>query len=187
MLKVEDVFADLPILETKRLLLRKMMLEDQEDVFEYASDPLVTAHTIWDFHRSIDDSIRFIEFMLEKYAKKEPSNWAIVNKDNNKMIGTCGFVYWAPEHSRAEIGYALARPYWSQGLITEAAEKVVEFAFSAMKLNRLEARCNVDNTGSERVMQKLGMQFEGIIREQLFMKGEFKNIKLYSLLKNERG
>jgi [ribosomal protein S5]-alanine N-acetyltransferase len=185
LLKVEDVFGEVPKFETDRLILRKMNLEDKEDVFEYASDPLVTAHTIWDYHKSIDDSIGFLKFMIDKYERHQECNWGIVYKENNKLIGTCGFVYWSPEHNRAEIGYALSRLYWNKGVMTEAMTPLMKFGFETMQLNRLEARCNIDNIGSERVMQKLGMSYEGVIREQLLIKGKFESVKLYSILKRE--
>ncbi|MDO7907451.1 GNAT family N-acetyltransferase [Paenibacillus sp. JX-17] len=75
------------------------------------------------------------------------------------VIGRSGFVSWRPEYGLAEIGYALGSPYWGRGLATEAVRALLRFGFDVMKLNRLEARCNADNTGSERVMQKAGMTF----------------------------
>lgn len=184
-MKIEDVFHNMPTLETDRLILRKMTMEDQHDLFEYASDPELTKYTLWDYHRTLENSIYYLQLILEQYENEQVSNWAIVLKSNKKMIGTCGFVYWAPEHHRAEVGYALSRKYWNRGIMSEAIQELISFGFDNMDLNRIEARCNTGNIGSERIMQKSGMTFEGIIREQLLIKGQFEDIKLYAILKRE--
>ncbi len=184
-LKIGDVFGDLPELVTPRLLLRKLKLEDASDMFEYASDPEVAKDVTWEAHRTVADSLGFLNSVVQKYAKKETSEWGLVLKENGKLVGTCGFVWWRPEHARAEFGYALSRKYWGRGLMTEAAAAVIAFAFGRMKLHRLEARCIITNTGSEKVMLKNGMKYEGLLRDVVYEKGGFKSLKLYSLLKEE--
>ncbi|NDI35566.1 GNAT family N-acetyltransferase [Chengkuizengella sediminis] len=184
-INIEDVFTNIPEIETERLLLRKMRLEDAVDMFEYASDPEMTKYTSWDTHKTVEDSKQFIQMTLEKYENKEISTWGIEHKQDQKLIGGCGFVYWNPDHGRTEIGYSISRSYWNQGLITEASQALIKFAFDKMKVNRVEARCNVENVGSERVMQKLGMTYEGILREQIYIKENYEDVKMYSLLKKE--
>jgi ribosomal-protein-alanine N-acetyltransferase len=184
-MKIEEVFGDLPELKTPRLLLRKLKPEDAADLFEYASDPEVAREVTWEAHRTIEDSKGFLGFVLRKYENRETSEWGVVLKENNKLIGTCGFVWWKPEHARAEIGYALARAYWGRGLMSEAVNAVIHFAFDKMKLNRLEARCNDTNPGSEKVMLKCGMKYEGLLRDVVYEKGSFKSHKSYSLLKSD--
>lgn len=185
MLRIADIFGRFPQLETERLILRKMRKDDAHDLFEYASDPDVSRYTLWDAHRSLQDSQRFLEAVIAQYKSKDVTNWGIEHKADRKLIGTCGFVYWNLDHRRAEIGYALSKSYWNQGLMSEAAYAVLQYGFKTMQLNRLEARCNLENIGSERVMQKIGMTYEGTIREQLLIRGEFKDIKLYSILRSE--
>lgn len=185
-LKTEDVFSDLPELETPRLLLRKLRLEDAADMFEYASDPEVAKDVTWEPHRNIEDSLGFLNSVVRKYSGKQTSEWGLVLKETGKLVGTCGFVWWKPEHAKAEFGYALSRKYWGRGLMTEAAAAVITFGFDKMKLHRLEARCIPANTGSEKVMLKNGMKYEGLLRDVVFEKGGFKSLKLYSLLAEER-
>lgn len=185
-LKIEEIFSDLPELETPRLLLRKLRAEDAADMFEYASDPEVAKDVTWEAHRSIEDSGNFIASVLEKYAKKAASEWGVVLKETGRLVGTCGFVWWRPEHAKAEFGYALSRKYWGRGLMTEAAAAVIAFGFDKMKLHRLEARCIITNTGSEKVMLKNGMKYEGLLRDVVYEKGGFRSLKLYSLLAEER-
>ena len=184
-MKIEDIFSNIPILYTKSLILKKMTLKDAEDLFEYASDPEVTKYVTWAPHKSIDDSIDFLKSVLRRYENNEVSEWGIVYKENNKFIGTCGYVLWVPVHSLAEIAYALSWEYWGKGLVTEAVKEVIKHGFEKMNLNRIYARCFVENIGSQKVLEKVGMKFEGILREQMFIKGKFSDMKIYSILRKE--
>ena len=184
-MKVEDIFSVFPLLETERLILRKMTLEDTQDIFEYASDPDMTTYVTWEPHKSIADAISFINSMNQRYEKVGLSEWGLVYRENNKFIGTCGYMWWRPDHARAEIAYALSRKFWNQGLVTEAVKEIIKFGFEKMMLNRIEARCFLENIASEMVMQKVGMKFEGIQREELFAKGKYHDLKVYSILRRE--
>jgi len=184
-MKIEDIFSNIPILYTKSLILKKMTLKDAEDLFEYASDPEVTKYVTWAPHKSIDDSIDFLKSVLRRYENNEVSEWGIVYKENNKFIGTCGYVLWVPVHSLAEIAFALSMEYWGKGLMTEAVKEVIKYGFEKMNLNRIYARCFVENIGSQKVLEKVGMKFEGILREQMFIKSKFSDMKIYSILSKE--
>jgi ribosomal-protein-alanine N-acetyltransferase len=185
-LEVAEVFADLPPLETERLLLRRARSEDVAAVFAYASDPEVARHTTWEAHGSPEASRAFVESLLARYAAGEVANWMMVLKAEGCVVGSCGFVYWNPHHHRAEIGYALARRLWGMGLMTEAVRRVCDFGFDVMGCNRIEARCLVENVRSSRVLEKAGMTFEGVIREQMYVKGAYRDLRLYSVLRRER-
>ncbi len=184
-MKTEDVFGNLPTLETERLLLRKMKLEDARDLFEYASDPEVTRFTTWSTHQSLQESEEFLRSVLEQYAKQAVASWGVVHKGDVKLIGVCGFNAWWLDHARAEMGYALSRKYWGQSLMTEAVQAVVDFGFRTMELNRIQAVCNIENAASARVMEKVGMTYEGTLREYSFSKGHYSNLKMYSILRRE--
>lgn len=180
-----DILSNLPTIETERLLLRKITLNDASDMFEYGSDPQVSEYTTWSTHTSIEDTKYFIKSLVKMYKKRELVDWGIVHKAEKKFIGTCGYVGWSMTHSRAEMGYALSRKYWNQGYMSEAVNAMMEFGFREMHLNRIEAKCQVNNIASARVMEKVGMQLEGILRQQLFVKDEYWDIKIYSILKDD--
>ena len=182
---MEDMFGDLPTLETDRLLLRKLDLGDAEDIFEYARDPEVARYVLWEAHRSIEDSQSFINWVLEQYKKGQVSPWGIVHEADEKLIGTCGFVGWFPECARAEVGYALAKKYWGKGYMSEAVRAVITFGFREMRLNRIEATCDLKNLASARVMEEVGMKFEGVLRGYILLKGASCDQKMYSLLRSE--
>jgi ribosomal-protein-alanine N-acetyltransferase len=170
-------------IDTKRLQLRRLSLADAAAIFDYAQDPAVSQYTCWTPHRSIDDSAVFLNSVAEQYEHDRLIHWGIVLRGEDKLIGTCGFVHWHPAHARAEIGYALARPYWRKGYMTEAVRAAIAFGFHVMMLNRIEALCMPENLASSRVLEKVGMQFEGVLREYAFVKGIYLDLKLYAILK----
>lgn len=183
--KVQDIYKEIPSFETERIILRKITMDDLEDMFEYGSDEEVSKYVTWDRHKTTNDTKEFIEYVLGRYENGELAPWGIELKENGKFIGTVDFVSWSPHHNNAEIGYVLSKPYWGKGITTEAANELIRFGFEKMDLVRIQARCFMENRGSERVMEKLGMTYEGVIRKGMFTKGEHRDLKLYSLLKEE--
>ena len=83
------------------------------------------------------------------------------------------------------MGYVLGQPYWGQGLATEAAGELLWFGFSQVGFNRIEAECLTQNTGSARVMEKNGMVYEGTMRDRMFLKGKYEDLKLYAILRRD--
>jgi ribosomal-protein-alanine N-acetyltransferase len=178
-------FAEFPTLETDRLLLRKITRDDAPAVFDYASDPQVPLYMPWLPHQSLAETYAYLAQVIDHYAQGEPGPWGIVHKGDARLIGACGYSNWRREHRRAEIGYVLHRGYWGHGYMTEAVRAIVDFGFARMGLNRVEARCEVPNVGSARVMEKVGMTFEGILREQVYEKDRYRDMKIYALLRRD--
>lgn len=176
-------FNPFPQLETERTILRKLTLDDVEAIFDYCSREEVAQFVTWDVHKSLDDSKNFIHFAFERYANNQVAPWGIVLKENNQLIGTADFVWWQEQHKTAEIGYVLSSDYWGKGLMPEVVNKIIEFGFEQMDLVRIQALCLVENEASERVMQKVGMEYEGILRKRMFMKGKHRDLKIYSIVK----
>ncbi|MBD7944389.1 GNAT family N-acetyltransferase [Psychrobacillus sp. Sa2BUA9] len=184
-MNVEKIYGDLPILETERLILRKVTLEDIQDMYLYGSDEEVSKYVTWNTLETISDTKGFVEFVLNKYENKQVSPWGIECKENGKFIATIDFVWWQPNNKTAEIGYVISKDYWRKGLTSEVAKEIIKFGFEKMDLVRIQARCDVENIGSARVMEKAGMSFEGIIRKGIFVKGMHRDLKMYSILKEE--
>lgn len=184
-MRIEDIFGDLPMLETERTILRKLKIEDLYDMYKYCSDETVSEYTTWYSHQSLDDTKVFIEFILKAYSNNEVAPWGVEDKNTKRLIGTCGFVYWNTTHSRAELGYALSRELWNKGIMSEIVRRIIDFGFKEMNLVRIEARCHPNNIGSARVMEKSGMTFEGILRKHLFAKDQYQDVKMYSIVKDE--
>lgn len=180
-----DIFKNLPVLETERLRLRKLSMRDAGDVFEYASVPEVAEHVTWEYHRNVSDSLHYLRFITQQYLDGIPSPWGIIHKEQGKLIGTIGYHVWSLANRYGEVGYALSKDYWNKGYTTEAFNEVIRFGFERMKLERVEATCKLANAASARVMLKCGLQYEGILKKKLFAKGEFHDLKIYSLLRED--
>ena len=178
-------FRHIPILNTDRLILRKILPSDHEDVYEYSSKPEVTKFLLWSCHPSLEYTRQYIEYLQGRYKIGDFFDWAITLKDSGKMIGTCGFTKIDDENKVAEIGYVLNPDYWNLGLATEAAEIVLEFAFETMNMHRVEAKFMFGNDASLTVMKKLGMKFEGYHRDAMLVKGKYRTIGYASILRNE--
>lgn len=185
MITVAEIFSQLPVLETKRLILRPLSLDDAQDMYAYARDPLVARYVPWEVHRGIEDSLTYLNTVAEDQLAGRVSSWAVVHKAEQKMVGTAGYVWWQPEHSKAEIGYVLARRLWGQGLTSEAVNTIIDFGFTRMGLNRIEARCVEENIASARVMEKCGLSQEARLRDYIRVKGELNTFRLYSILRRE--
>lgn len=184
-MEISHIYCNLPTLETDRLILRKVTLEDAEDIFYYGKREEVTKYVTWGTHKTLADTEEFINFILNKYNNNEVAPWGIECKESGRLIGTIDFVWWEPNKQIAEIGYAISKDCWGKGLTTEAAMEVIKFGFEKMNLTRIQAKCMVENIGSARVMEKIGMSFEGIMRKGLFAKGKHQDIRMYSILKEE--
>lgn len=182
---IKKLFSQIPTMETERLIFRMIKRGDLDDMFEYYSNPLTSKYLLWEAHKSIKQTRDFIELVISKYKSGEYNDWAIINKRNMKMIGTCGFTRIDSENSVAEIGYVFNPDFWGNGFATEAVNKVIEFAFEELEMNRVEAKFMFGNEASLAVMKKVGMKFEGYQREAIFAKGKFKTIGTASILKRE--
>ncbi|MGE7937883.1 GNAT family N-acetyltransferase [Bacillus paramycoides] len=170
-----------PTLHTSRLLLRKIDMSDTLHIYEYASDNELTTYTVWDTHQSLHDTKIFLEEIVSQYEKEKVALLGIVLKEEQKLIGTCGFIKYNSTEHKAEIAYALSRKYWGRGLATEAALAFFSYGFNELHLNSIEARCNSENEASERLMKRLNMEYECTIKEDLFVKGKYRNTKRYNI------
>jgi RimJ/RimL family protein N-acetyltransferase len=154
---------NLPTLYTKRLIIRPLAVSDAEDMYEYAKTNLVGPKAGWAPHINLNETFTILRNMVLFKPQYELGNWAIVDKNTNKMIGTIELYNYIPNF-KAELGYALNPAYWGQGLVTEAGLKVLEFGFDSLELKRIEAGTFLDNYQSQRVCEKLGMTREGVQR-----------------------
>ena len=181
----KDVFKNPPAIETDRLLFRPMQIRDAEDMFEYSSKESVTRYLLWSPHESVDYTRRYLIFVKKQYSQGLFYDWAVILKDTGKMIGTGGFTTIDGRHQSAEIGYVLNDDYWGKGSGSEIARELLCFGFNYLGLNRIQARYMVGNEASRRVMEKNGMQFEGVARNLMYVKGSFRDIGCCAILKED--
>ncbi len=174
------IFSKIPSLRTDRLILRRMMPSDIEDVYEYASDRRVSEYLLWYPHTDRAYTRLYLSHIDKRYKRCEYYDWCI--EYCGKVIGTAGFTSFDTNNNSAEIGYVLASKYWGLGIATEAASAVIEFGFNILSLNRIEARCLDGNDGSLKVMKKCGMTYEGVKREAVLAKGSYRDVHVSAIL-----
>jgi len=169
----------IPQLETTRLVLRALVPGDADDIFAYAADPAVAQYTLWSAHTTLEDSRQFIAWI----SGGSLACWAIVQPITGQVIGTSFLHSHHARHRRAEIAFNLAKHSWGRGYATEAAQAVIRAGFTHYGLNRIEGTCMLGNVASARVMEKVGMRCEGILRQNVLAKGAFHDMKLYAILR----
>lgn len=180
---IEQIFTTFPEFETERLILRQIVAEDAEAVMAIFSDAAVTEHyDLYTFTR-LAEAAELIDYFAESYEAERQIRWGIVRKEDDQLIGTCGFV--ALHTHRGEIGYDLARTYWRQGYMTEALEVLLEIGFDDMQLHRIEALVMVDNIASAGLLRKRGFTDEGILRDYDFFKDAYHDLRFFSMLEGE--
>ncbi len=178
-------FKEPPTLRTPRLILRKLLKSDAEDMYEYASNPTVSRFLLWDAHPSPKYTLKYLAYLQGRYRAGEFYDWALIDRKSGKMIGTCGFTSFDFQNNSAEVGYVLNPAYWHCGIAAEALFEVLNFAFAVLGLNRVEAKYMLGNEDSRHVMEKCGMTFEGVARDAIFAKGRYISIGICSVLRRE--
>lgn len=171
------------LFETKRLFLRNFDKGDLLDLFEYASIEEVGLNAGWIPHISRDDS----ELVLNMFINDE-NTFAIVYKGNNKVIGSISLTrdYTRPSVNSKMMGYVLSKDYWGNGLMIEAVNRVLDYAFNELKLSLVSVSHFDDNIQSKRVIEKAKFVYEGTFRNSFLMyNGEMKNRCFYSMTKEE--
>ncbi len=178
-------FHDLPVLELDRLRMRPFRVEDAADVYRYTSDPRVTAYMTWEPHPDEGTTETFIRHLIAAGKAGQPTPWALEDRVQRRVIGSCGFGEISPGNWRGSIGYVLSPDYWSGGYMTEAVRGLVACAFEQMGLNRVAAYCVTGNTGSARVAEKAGMRLEGRLRSHVFIGGGWYDQYIYAITRSD--
>ncbi|HLI52277.1 MAG TPA: GNAT family protein [Thermomicrobiaceae bacterium] len=187
LLTAGDLFKSLPELETQRLRLRQLTLDDADEMFAYTHDPEVARYTFWEPHVSVEQSRAELALAVAAHEAGRPTHWGIEHRIDHRLIGNCGFKWWDSNAASAEINAYLSRFYWNQGLVTEAVREVLNYGFHEMGLHRIQACCEPPNVGSARVLEKVGMTYEGTLRQADYDKGEYHDLRIYSVIRGEWG
>lgn len=174
-----------PELTTRRLILRKINLDDAKSLFKYWSDNEVTKYLNMEPFVTMQQTFRMIKTLNGLFNRNEGIRWAIVRKEDNAIIGTCGFNNWIMKSSRGEVGYELGRIYWGNGYATESLKEMLRYGFEEIKLNRIEAFTVPEAHKSINLLKKLGFKKEGTLREYGYWNDKYHDENIYSLLKRD--
>jgi ribosomal-protein-alanine N-acetyltransferase len=174
-----------PLIETDRLILRKIVKDDANHVLKYLSDKEVMKYYGLEPFKTIHEALEEISWYESILNKKTGIRWGMTLKGEGKVIGSCGFLNRIPQHYRTEVGYGLSRNYWGYGIASEALEAVIRYGFKYFKFQRIEALIEPLNIPSQKLVEKQGFIKEGLLRNYEFTCGKFDNLYMYSLLKQD--
>ncbi|HEX4204518.1 MAG TPA: GNAT family protein [Ktedonobacteraceae bacterium] len=173
-------------LTTEHLILREFEEQDWQAVLAYQSDPLYLRYTPWT-QRTEEDVQRFVHTFMYWRSEQPRRKFqlAITLRSNGAFIGNCGIRGNINHLWDAEVGYELDHHYWGRNYTTEAVTALMKFGFEEMQLHRVWAYCIADNVASARVMEKVGMRFEGRLYENEWMKDRWWDTLLYAILEQD--
>ncbi|MFW9956168.1 MAG: GNAT family N-acetyltransferase [Candidatus Thorarchaeota archaeon] len=174
-----------PILETNRLVIRQLTIDDSENWFKNLSDDEVAVLIGMEPLENVEESKSIIVSFILRYEKKNGMAWAIILKEDESFIGTCSYEKIDSHNLSGEIGYDLLKKYWGHGFMAEALSAIIDYGFESLRLNRIEAHTAAINSASRNLLRRLGFFEEGIFRESSFFRGEFRDDCQYSLLRRE--
>lgn len=153
-------------LETERLILRPFTMDDTQPMYDnWACDPEVTKYLTWPPHGSADVTRMLLKDWTTRYLQPDYYQWAIELKETTQPIGSIAVLEIRKAVDEAVIGYCLGKNWWGKGIMAEAGKAVVAYLFETVECNRISATHDTNNPNSGRVMQKIGMKYEGTHRK----------------------
>ncbi|TPN81175.1 GNAT family N-acetyltransferase [Aquimarina algicola] len=147
------------LIETERLLLREITLDDAESLLKLYSDPKVQRYTGEPVVKSIEEIKKAIETRIVNYKKYGFGRWATILKSEKQFVGWAGLAY-LPEFDKIDLGYRFLPEYWGLGIATEVSRAILDYGFDTLKIKKIVAIAMTENKASIRVMEKIGMEFD---------------------------
>ena len=170
-----------PKLVVGEYVLRALKSDDAAAWYAYLADPRVTEHTSWP-----PITLELVTSLAAKniadYAQLESLRWALARRDDDELIGSCGYTRWAREQGTAELAYDLAPAYWGLGLMSAAVRAVVAWAFEGGSLSRVEAFVMTTNEASIALLERTGFRRERMLAGHRVARGVPRDFYLYSIV-----
>lgn len=182
---MEVHFTPFPVLETERLVLRKLADTDAADMFVMRSDKELMQYIPRPVAQTEADALDLIRMMNGHIDSDEMINWGIELKASGRIMGTICFIRMSKENYRSEVGYLLHRDLHGKGYIQEALDAVLAYGFNVMKLHTVSAVIDPGNIASEKLLQRNGFVKEAHFREDCYWNGTFLDSVHYGLLASE--
>jgi len=179
-------FNPFPVLYTERLMLRQIVLEDSKEIFALRSNKEAMRFLDRPMAQSERDAVALIEKIEKDLIANDGITWGICLRNDSRLIGTIGFWRILKEHYRAEIGYMLFPERHGKGLMQEAIQVSIQYAFEKLQLHSIEANVNPNNMASIKLLEKNHFAREAYFRENYYFNGKFLDSAIYSLVKSDR-
>lgn len=172
-------------IKTQRLILRKLEIADAEMMFNnWGSDSVVTRFLRWDSHKTIEDSRNMIQMWIDNYQLESTYYWGMYLQDG-EMIGSIGVSIISEYDLIGELGYKIGSRWWGQGYASEAAGAVINYMFNNTDIERIQSYSSVKNPASRKVMEKVGMRYEGLSRHSYRTRDGFQDCTFFGIIRDE--
>jgi RimJ/RimL family protein N-acetyltransferase len=171
-------------IKTDRLLIREFTLDDFDAVHRYATNPNVIRFMTWGPNTETETK-QFLQSKLQSQVVKPRASYDLAITVDGIPIGGGGLTIHDQKSGEAELGYCFDEPHWGKGLGTEFAVVMVKYGFEELDLHRIIAKCDPENHGSYRIMEKIGMTKEGHLRENQRIRGKYRDTLIYGILRGE--
>lgn len=178
-------YAEFQELNTARLCLRKIGMDDLADYYRFTGDPEVTKYMHFQTHRDLSEAAASIEKWAARYATGRSYHWGIVLQETGQLMGMIDLLRFDEENSTCQFAYMLGKEFWGRGYMTEALRAVVDFGFSRLKLQRIEADYMAENGGSGAVMRKAGLTCLGMTPGKIEKNGIRHDAVSYAITRQE--
>ncbi|MCW8128371.1 GNAT family N-acetyltransferase [Microbulbifer halophilus] len=174
-----------PVIETERLTLKPLVVDDSDSLLEIFSDPEVMRYWNTEPWVTIQESLDFINEGNDSMRRQESIVLGVYLKSTGELAGKCMLFSYDKESKRAEIGFGLGRSCWGKGYINEAGEALIQYGFNSLGLRRIEAEIDPDNQSSAKALEKLGFSREGLLRQRWEVNGIVSDSAMYGRLESD--
>jgi ribosomal-protein-alanine N-acetyltransferase len=179
----QDVFNQFPVLKTSRLTLREIKVEDAKRIYDMRSNGMVNQFIARPNMQAEDDAMMLAERTIAAYQNKQAIGWAGILRNNQKIIGTCGFNSIDVMNLRAEIGGEMATEYWGKNIAQEAVREILRFGLYEMNLHTIEAKVSPQNKSAIYILEQLGFIKEAHFKNRIYFNKNFMDMAVYTLHK----
>lgn len=178
-----EIFNSFPVLRSERLSLRDIRLSDAAKIFEMRASSRVNKFIARNAMNDPQNAVQLVERTQNAYNNKQAIGWAGILRDNEEIIGTCGYNQIDHPNLRAEIGGELSVEYWGKNIALEAVATVIKFGLGTMNLHTIEAKVSPANRGAIFLLEKIGFKKEAHYTDRIFFNGVFSDMAVYTLIK----
>ena len=173
------------ILKTERLILRPIKFEDYSDVHQLHSLAEVDEYNTLGIPENEEETILHVKNLVHSNQTEPPLAYTFVIENDNQFAGLISLNLGRAKYKNAEIWFKLHPTFWNKGIATEALKEIISFGFNSLNLHRIEAGCAVDNIGSYKVLEKVGMTREAYTRQLLPLKSGWADNYGYAILSTD--
>lgn len=180
-----DRLHPFPRLETERLILRNVKIEDSTPFHIQRTDSRVLKYMDREPFKEEAETVRWVREKMDDWKQKKAISWVLTDKKTGQFMGDIAFWrFWAQDH-RAEIGYGMMPEHWGQGYMREAGQAALKWGFEVLGLRTVMADINPDNDASRQLLLRWGFKKEGYLRENCFFRGGYVDSEIYGLVSGE--